>query len=425
MNFQHGRSREEPEINLIPMIDVLLVIIIFLMLTTTYAKFSGLEINLPTADASKQAEQPNEVDVAVTATGQVLVNKSPLTASRRQEHRRRPAPGGGWQGRSADRHQRRRQGDAPERGRCHAGGADGRLSAHLLRHPESLMVARWLQRQWFEQRRLTPALWLLLPLAGLYVLLSALNRRLARPRAPAGAGHRGRQHHRRRGRQDAADPLAGRQLRQRGWRPGIVSRGYGRQGDEVRPVTPAPRRPRSATNRCCLPGAPASRSGSGRQRAAAGEALLAAHPEVDVVLCDDGLQHYGWPAMSSWRLRWARRWQRLASAGRAAARVAGAPATVDAIICQNLKKAACRPPCRFSTCSCRPAVSIALDDPQQTCNAAVAAGRGRLTRWPASGTRSAFSGRWKTWAGLRNPGRFPIITAIRRTIWPLRPMASC
>ena len=81
MNFQRGNGREEPEINLIPMIDVLLVIIIFLMLTTTYAKFSGLEINLPTADASKQAEQPNEIDVAVTATGQVLVNKSPLAGA--------------------------------------------------------------------------------------------------------------------------------------------------------------------------------------------------------------------------------------------------------------------------------------------------------------------------------------------------------
>ncbi|MBI2307868.1 MAG: biopolymer transporter ExbD [Rhodocyclales bacterium] len=79
MDFRRGRSREEPEINLIPMIDVLLVIIIFLMLTTTYAKFSGLEINLPTADAAKQPEQPNEVSVAVTATGQVLVNKVPLT----------------------------------------------------------------------------------------------------------------------------------------------------------------------------------------------------------------------------------------------------------------------------------------------------------------------------------------------------------
>lgn len=78
MNFQRGRGHDEPEINLIPLIDVLLVIIIFLMLTTTYAKFSGLEINLPTADASKQSEQPNEVNVAVTASGQILVNKAPL-----------------------------------------------------------------------------------------------------------------------------------------------------------------------------------------------------------------------------------------------------------------------------------------------------------------------------------------------------------
>ena len=81
MNFQRGREQDVPEINLIPLIDVLLVIIIFLMLTTTYAKFSGLEINLPTADAAKQAEQPNEVSVAVTAHGQVLVNKAPLAAN--------------------------------------------------------------------------------------------------------------------------------------------------------------------------------------------------------------------------------------------------------------------------------------------------------------------------------------------------------
>jgi len=81
MNFQRGRGHDEPEINLIPLIDVLLVIIIFLMLTTTYAKFSGLEINLPTADANKQAEQPNEVSIAVTAAGQVLVNKTPLAAT--------------------------------------------------------------------------------------------------------------------------------------------------------------------------------------------------------------------------------------------------------------------------------------------------------------------------------------------------------
>jgi biopolymer transport protein ExbD len=78
MNFQRGRHREEPEINLIPMIDVLLVILIFLMITTTYSKFAGLEINLPTADVQAPQDKPNEIDVVVTATGTVLVNKTPV-----------------------------------------------------------------------------------------------------------------------------------------------------------------------------------------------------------------------------------------------------------------------------------------------------------------------------------------------------------
>ena len=79
MNFQRGRPREEPEINLIPMIDVLLVILIFLMVTTSYSKFAGLEINLPTADAQAPQDKPHEIDVVVTATGNVLVNKAPVT----------------------------------------------------------------------------------------------------------------------------------------------------------------------------------------------------------------------------------------------------------------------------------------------------------------------------------------------------------
>jgi len=79
MNFQRGRTREEPEINLIPMIDVLLVILIFLMITTTYSKFSGLEINLPTADVQAPQDKPNEIDVVVMATGGVLVNRVPVS----------------------------------------------------------------------------------------------------------------------------------------------------------------------------------------------------------------------------------------------------------------------------------------------------------------------------------------------------------
>ena len=78
MNFQRGRQREEPEINLIAMIDVLLVILIFLMITTTYSKFSGLEINLPTADAPQNKEQPNEINVVITAAGEIMVNKTAI-----------------------------------------------------------------------------------------------------------------------------------------------------------------------------------------------------------------------------------------------------------------------------------------------------------------------------------------------------------
>ena len=53
MNFRRGAQREEPEMNLVPMIDVLLVTIIFLVVTTTYSKYSELQINLPTAEANK------------------------------------------------------------------------------------------------------------------------------------------------------------------------------------------------------------------------------------------------------------------------------------------------------------------------------------------------------------------------------------
>jgi biopolymer transport protein ExbD len=81
MNFRRGRSHEEPEINLIPLIDVLLVILIFLMVTTTYSKFSGLEINLPTADASPpEQQQPNEVNVVLTVNGEVMINREPVGA---------------------------------------------------------------------------------------------------------------------------------------------------------------------------------------------------------------------------------------------------------------------------------------------------------------------------------------------------------
>ena len=76
MNFRPARQREEPEINLIALIDVLLVILIFLMVTTTYSRFAELQINLPTADANKPEERPNQINVAVDGQGKYVVNKS-------------------------------------------------------------------------------------------------------------------------------------------------------------------------------------------------------------------------------------------------------------------------------------------------------------------------------------------------------------
>lgn len=252
------------------------------------------------------------------------------------------------------------------------------------------MFARWLQRQWFDQRRLTPALWLLLPLSWLYSLLSALNRRLAKPvRLPVpvivvgnlivgGAGK---------------TPLTlwlAQQLKARGWKPGIVSRGYGRSGDGVISVR-ADALPDEVGDEPLLL---ARRSGVpvfvGRQRAAAGAALLAAYPDVNVVLCDDGLQHYALArdvelvvfdargAGNGWRLP-------IGPLREPLARLA----TVDAIIGNNLKSRFAASAPTFDM-TLQPASFYRLDDPQQTCSAERLRGRGPL----------------HALAGIGNPGRF-------------------
>jgi biopolymer transport protein ExbD len=77
MNFR-PRRKEEPEINLIPFIDVLLVILIFLMLTTTYSKFTELQLKLPVADADAQRDYPKEVIVGVTSEGKYSVKGVPV-----------------------------------------------------------------------------------------------------------------------------------------------------------------------------------------------------------------------------------------------------------------------------------------------------------------------------------------------------------
>jgi biopolymer transport protein ExbD len=74
MNFRRHRH-DEPEINLIPFIDVLLVILIFLMLSTTYSRFTELQLTLPAANAEQLRERPSEIIVSIASDGRTLLNR--------------------------------------------------------------------------------------------------------------------------------------------------------------------------------------------------------------------------------------------------------------------------------------------------------------------------------------------------------------
>ena len=79
MNLRGLRSRDDPEINFIPLIDVLLVILIFLMVTTTYQRIAELQITLPEADAEQVKQRPKEINVGIDAQGRYVVDKTPFT----------------------------------------------------------------------------------------------------------------------------------------------------------------------------------------------------------------------------------------------------------------------------------------------------------------------------------------------------------
>ena len=80
MNFHNG-NRDEPEINLIPFIDILLVVLIFLMLTTTYSRYAELRIQLPVANAQAPRPSPQEIAVAVTQDGRYVVQRQVLAST--------------------------------------------------------------------------------------------------------------------------------------------------------------------------------------------------------------------------------------------------------------------------------------------------------------------------------------------------------
>ncbi|WCM91246.1 tetraacyldisaccharide 4'-kinase [Acidovorax sp. NCPPB 2350] len=154
-------------------------------------------------------------------------------------------------------------------------------------------AAGGLQRIW---RRRGPAAWLLTPLAGLYGLLAAGRRRLYRAgllrteRAPVPvvvvgnviAGGAGK---------TPVTQAVVRELRARGWHPGVVSRGYGRRTTDCREVLPDSPADESGDEPLLLARSTGAPVFVARRRAEAVRALLARHPGTDVIVCDDGLQH--------------------------------------------------------------------------------------------------------------------------------------
>jgi len=81
MNFRKKSKQDDLEINFIPLIDVLLVIIIFLVVSTTFSKFSELKINLPTAEANQVDKKVEKINISISANGDYAINESPLSTS--------------------------------------------------------------------------------------------------------------------------------------------------------------------------------------------------------------------------------------------------------------------------------------------------------------------------------------------------------
>jgi biopolymer transport protein ExbD len=180
MNFRKGRGREELEINLIPLIDVLLVILIFLMVSTTYSKTAGLDITLPSADAPAAEQADREINVMITARGEILVNRQPVPAGDADRLRSALTDAAVRQAGSRGHHFVGPRGAAAVFDRRDAGCAAGRHRRHFLRHPggrcgRQMSAARALPDLW---RRRGVMAWLLWPLSLLYRLVATLRRQL-------------------------------------------------------------------------------------------------------------------------------------------------------------------------------------------------------------------------------------------------------
>lgn len=83
MNFRSKQPDDEPEINLIPLIDVLLVILIFLAATTSFTRFNQIKLNLPQAQA--ELTDMHAINIAISQDGLYALDTNLLNATTTQE----------------------------------------------------------------------------------------------------------------------------------------------------------------------------------------------------------------------------------------------------------------------------------------------------------------------------------------------------
>jgi biopolymer transport protein ExbD len=335
MKFSRRRP-EEPEINLIPFIDVLLVILIFLMLSTTYSRFTELQITLPTAGAEPLREQPAEIVVMVGSDGRYAVDRQAVDGRNVERLTAALTAAAAGRPRCHARHLGRCDGGPPVGGQrarrrtpCRAGAPELRRPGQR-RHRAALSGARDEPAAWRRGVARAAAPWLVRtadrrachlrapddPAAAAQLVPDGTGRAVAVPAAAGVALRRAaaarRLAYRRGWRLAHAAPVpvvvvgnlvaggAGKTptvialvqaMRAAGRHPGVVSRGFGRHGE----ATLAVAADSAATAVGDEPLLIRRRSGApvwvGRRRIDAARALCAAHPEVDVLVADDGLQH--------------------------------------------------------------------------------------------------------------------------------------
>ncbi|PLX90298.1 MAG: biopolymer transporter ExbD [Desulfuromonas sp.] len=80
------RSKENPRVELTPMVDVVFLLLIFFMISTTFIETQGLTIKLPGASAAKLAEQPEELQVYLSKDGEIFLKDEEVSLSQLQVH---------------------------------------------------------------------------------------------------------------------------------------------------------------------------------------------------------------------------------------------------------------------------------------------------------------------------------------------------